>query len=732
MTLAGLFGAGLFYAIIVMVEGRWRDPSAIIAAVIETALIIISVRKQTVTKTDVMKGTLAIILYVSVSVFFGIFTELTVMGTIGILIYMMVLIEPKFPLTKRAIATGLGIGIVMTFLGIYLVLKIGVVYFVGAEMLGALILGAKGQYTKEENTIVVTIANGSSMIALGVLISFPAIEIFAPEVAPSLITYPFIVFVTGISAIFGLLLLAPFRDRYEDEPWPQVKPQAECIISMGMEKEAKKDVAIGVAASGAWVAASKVTETVTGSSMSTVPKLFEPVIPAASAIPDWIGLSNSPLLAAIGYFVGWKRTITLVIGSLFSIAIWIVLEGGRPIPYGEHLHRPEILYMALGVFATIIVGDIATSRKDTVLTYDEFEKLLKQHTNHQDDNALLIERPHKISEIPKHLRVKEELFSIETFKEEIRQLIEDPRGFVQARNGQVPPWVALVSSILFMIVGIIVFFIIKPFFGLEIHWLLFILGTPLALVSAYFTARAVSETGMLAGYISDIIAIPAILFFRVTFQAITTFMSMLGALQDAAIALLVHLKLGRLTGVRGRDIFKAMFLGALLGTFAGSMMTYMIYKTYHFGTTEFPAPAAQLFGFLVLSLQGLGNLTLPGMDTPLFGGIHPIAQFLYLFSFGVIGFLAGRELNRRGLSSISLVVGLLIPPATSAVMLFGGLIDYRQKRREGEIIDVYPDRIETQEMQRNKTSRLLSGIVAGEAIVTVIWVIWSAFLIFLT
>ncbi|MHA1813885.1 MAG: OPT/YSL family transporter, partial [Candidatus Thorarchaeota archaeon] len=223
---------------------------------------------------------------------------------------------------------------------------------------------------------------------------------------------------------------------------------------------------------------------------------------------------------------------------------------------------------------------------------------------------------------------------------------------------------------------------------------------------------------------------PAILFFRATFQAVTTFMSMLGALQDAAVALLVHLKLGRLTGVRGRDIFKAVFLGAMLGTFVGSLMTYMIYRTYHFGTTEFPAPAAQLFGFLVISLQGLGNLVLPGMDQELFPGVSPIIQFLYLLAFGIAGYLLGRELHRRGLSPMSLAVGLLIPPATSAAMLLGGLIDYRLKKEEGYENPV-PERIDTVEMKRNRTSRILSGIVAGEAIVTVIWVLWSATLFIL-
>jgi uncharacterized oligopeptide transporter (OPT) family protein len=158
--------------------------------------------------------------------------------------------------------TGLIVGVVMTFMGIYLALKIGLVFLVGAEMLGAIFLGMKGRYTREENAIAVTIANSSSIVAIGVLLTYPAIAIFdtnnpifnASHVAydPS-VTLFFIMFTTGISAVFGIVLLAPFRDRFEHEPWPRVQPQAECINSIGSDAESRKAVGVGLAASGAWV-----------------------------------------------------------------------------------------------------------------------------------------------------------------------------------------------------------------------------------------------------------------------------------------------------------------------------------------------------------------------------------------------------------------------------------------------------------------------------------------------
>jgi hypothetical protein len=737
---SGLFTAGLFYAILWYTEGHWLNLGAITAIVVEAALLYLSLFYHPPDKKDMaILGSTALALLIT-AWFFEVLSHVIVMAIGGIALYAALMSEPKFPVTKRAMGTGVVVGLVMTFMAIYLALKLGVVFLVGAEMLGAILLSVHGRYTAQENTIVVAIANSSSMIAVGVLIVFPAIDIFAHDVAvgtsttPPLITYQFIVYVTLVAAIFGMLLLAPLRDRFEDEPWPQVQPQARTILSIGGDREAKKTVGIGLAASGAWMGVSQpVANYFTGSPFSSFPNVFKGAISAAGAIPDWVGVNNSPMIAGIGFFVGWKRTLVIAAGSVMSLFVWVVLEGANSaLEFGAHLQRAEILYLALGVFVTIIAGDVVTGRKEDTLTPEQYEEEVNAPATASIEDGVQVDTPHKTAEIARLLRVREELFSIETFKIEIREMVRNPREYLRSHRGQVPPWVAVLSMVLFMIANIIVFWFIKPFGGLEIHWLLIILGSPLALVSAYFTARAISETGMLAGYISDIVAIPAVLFFRVTFSVITTFISMLGAVQDAAIALLVHLKLGRLTHVRGRDIAKAVFIGVMLGAFVGGAITYMIFITYGFGGSDFPSPAAQLFGFLVTSLEGLGDFRLPGIGQ--FEGVNPILAFAYLVCYAVVGFLAGRELHKRGMSPMSLVVGILIPPATSVAMLVGGAIDYRMKKRL-EYIDMAacapedrPTQTRIYDMSYDRTSRILSGVVAGEAVVTVAWVMIDAFL----
>ncbi|MHA2022842.1 MAG: hypothetical protein ACTSWQ_04185, partial [Candidatus Thorarchaeota archaeon] len=156
-----------------------------------------------------------------------------------------------------------------------------------------------------------------------------------------------------------------------------------------------------------------------------------------------------------------------------------------------------------------------------------------------------------------------------------------------------------------------------------------------------------------------------------------------------------------------------------------------LFETYGgFGGTDLPSPAAQLFGFLIISLQGIGGVggefMLPGMD--IFPGI---LGFIYLFSFGVAGFLLGRELNKRELSPMSLVIGVLIPSATAMAIVLGGYINYRvekEKEPEEPLTDegAAQQQVELQDSNYSRMSRILSGIVAGEAVVTVIWVLTNA------
>ncbi|MGY5875032.1 MAG: OPT/YSL family transporter [Candidatus Thorarchaeota archaeon] len=732
--LVGLYVGGVAYASLSLSRQGLLGSAALIALLIEIVLLAGSFLPKSLDKKQLFALTLIMAIYLLVSILTGAFVhslDTVVMATAGLIIFGFTMSDPKFPLTRRAMATGIIVGIVFTFLGIYLTLKVGVMLAIGAELLGFLILSTQGRYTPEENTIVVTIANGSAMMSVGVLIIFPAIAIFLPQIDPiggptlvmELVTLPFMIFVTFVTGLCGLILLAPFRDRFDGAPWPQVAPQAETIRSMAAESGARKPILIGMGASAAWVAARESVSAVAGRSMSAIPNAIVP------AVPDWIGVSNSPLLASLGFFMGWKRVIVIFTGSIASMLIWVFLESADiTLLFSEHLHRPEILYLALGVFAVVILGDVLKKKEEP----EEGLETKDQEIDEEEELGQSDEQKTPIAWIR---------FSFDEFKTEVKEMAHDPRGYLKSRRGQLPVWVAFVSLVLFVIIGLIFFYFFEPFPGIHIDVLLFVLGTPLALVSAYFTAVAVSETGLLAGFISDVVAIPAIIFFRVSFQTITTFMALLSGLQNAALAALVHLKLGQVLGVRGRDIMKALLFSLFVASTMGPLIIYMIFispfdeSQFGFGGSEFPSPTAQLFGFLVISLSGLTDMQLPGtgdegVSIPLIGQLMFPFDFVYLIAFGIVGGLAGRYLLQRDLSPISLAVGLLIPPATAVAMLLGGLVDYRLKKKRRELDPVDEIELEQVKTERKKTNRILSGAVSGEAIVTVIFVMVQALLLF--
>ncbi len=535
-----------------------------------------------------------------------------------------------------------------------------------------------------------------------------------------------------ISVLFGMVILIPFRGQFAKAPWPQLKPQAQVIVSMGADRAAKVTVIEGLAASTAIVVPTKVAEVATGARLSTVPFI------GITDKLNWLGASTSPLIAAIGFFVGWKRVIVLVSGTLVSIAIWVFLEGMPNEDIGGHLQRGELLYLVIGAFAAVITHDMLGGGKKKAKTQElgTAEEGVQEAKTGLRREVIMKGAQEKADQFVAHMNVDEarmranQLRSWTAYvKNEIKELVDDPDGYLRRRNGVVPSWVAVVSTLMLIAFEIVIFSILVPGGVLDplgltyVPWELFLFGPPIALLSAYFTAKAISETGLLAGYISDVVSSLAVLIFRVTFVPITRFESMIGSFQDAAMAGLVHLSLGRLTGVRGRDIIKAVFIGLMLGTIVGSYFIFFIYKDMGgFGGSDFPSPTAQLFAILITGLSG----QLPGMN--LFPGVHPVLVFLYLMVYAVIGFFVGRELENRKLSGMSFAVGLLVPAATAVTIAVGGFIDYWVRKEPRPATDEPIVQEEISSPRYEKTNRFLSGIVAGEAIVTVAFVFFSGLL----
>ena len=84
--LAGLFAAGLFYTLLVVVEGR-SDFGIALAVVIEITLLVGSLTTGPVNKKGLLFLILSIITYLMFTLLLGVFSEIVVMAAGGIVIF---------------------------------------------------------------------------------------------------------------------------------------------------------------------------------------------------------------------------------------------------------------------------------------------------------------------------------------------------------------------------------------------------------------------------------------------------------------------------------------------------------------------------------------------------------------------------------------------------------------------------------------------------------------------
>ena len=558
-------------------------------------------------------------------------------------------------LSVKVLSVGFILAFIYTFLQIYIELKVGFVTVTGMEILGFIMLSLLGRKDKKSNVIVIVITTASVLVNIGVLAAFPAIVMFShlPGIQGTEIT-PFLIFtMIFLTGFTGLFLLEPTKENFMDEPWPQIAAQVENLETLTKESlSAKREMLTGLGGAAAYTAAIYAANSVTGLNFRDIPSGL-----GYKALPPYIGISNSPMLVGIGFFAGYKRTMLIFAGALFSMFIWFFFEHNPTIFFGDHATRPEIFYMAIGIIGTTIGIDAYKAYKES-----------------------------KTVSIEEEEREAAEVFlASANIKFFIRQ------------------WkYSILSLSFFFIVSTLLFSVFDVFPNIHIPVVLTVIGLPLALVSAFFVARAASETGLVIGFITDALAVPAVLFFTINFPSIIIFMTSMAAIQSAAVTLLGRYVLGRRLGVDDKTVRYAAVLGTLFGTIIGTILIYTFYLM-GFGTHEFPAPTAQIMGFTVLGLMELTTFTLP------FASEYGVG---YLLIFLVTGVVVSILLDRYHLSPINLAVGLLIPPSYSFPLLIGGLLSRHAKKKGVEI--------------ENKYKQLLGGIVAGEGIVVALQVMYIA------
>ncbi|MHA1505737.1 MAG: OPT/YSL family transporter [Candidatus Asgardarchaeia archaeon] len=557
-------------------------------------------------------------------------------------------IDNKGLFDVKVIMASLLLSVIYTFIEIYLQLKVGLVILAGVEVFGYLTLSFLNKKDPKHTVILISIVTSSALVNTGILVSLPAIEIFSkiPGIPKVEISPLLIVTLSLLSGITGLMIIEPMKESFIDKPWPHVRAQVVNIEALNKnENNSRKPMLKGLIYSTFYNGIVYGTSSLTPFDLRNIPYGI-----GFEEIPQFIGINNSPLMVGIGFFSGFKRTFLIAIGSLISFLVWFFLESGRTQDFGTHIMRPEIFYMIFGVVSTTII-------LDSIRSYKKY-------------------RGESISK-------EEELVApLKVIHENLKR------------------WkLTLFSLVVFYVSIVVIFSILRIFENLYIDYFLALIGIPLSIISAFFMTKMISETGIITGYISDAIAVPAIVLFSINFPSLIIFMTLLSAMQDASISLMGRLILGRKFNIRDRDVFKASLIGTLIGTFLGSMIiTIFANPPFGFGTHEFPCPNSELLGLTVLALLDLRDLKIPLMDDYGFG---------YIFLFIVAGCLTAYLLTKKGYSPIPLAVGLLIPPSYGVIMLIGGIINLFLQNKG--------------KMERYK--QFFGGVIAGEGITVILWIL---------
>ena len=253
-------------------------------------------------------------------------------------------------LTKRAVIFGLLLGMIYTFLGIYLSYKVGLVALGGIFILGYILLQLTGSYNYKENVILTMIASACLLPAFEISDNIAALIIFRQYSNYQIvISFPLLFFIGLVGSILGIFLLMPFKDHLLSLKWPMVEPSAKMMKALGGGKEERKR-----AFSSMFVSVAITLTTLLG-------KIRTLTLPS---LPSFIGFEVSPMMAGLGFFISLLGVISLLLGALYSIGVWFFLEGANPtLNLSKHIMHPWIFSLAIGIMVTTALMNIALNRK---------------------------------------------------------------------------------------------------------------------------------------------------------------------------------------------------------------------------------------------------------------------------------------------------------------------------------------------------------------------------------
>lgn len=257
--------------------------------------------------------------------------------------------DERKALTKRSVVLGLLLGVLYTFLGVYLSYKVGITALGGMFILGYILLQLTGKYNYRENVIMMTIIAACLLPAVEISDNVAALVIYKGysnlQITAS---FPLLFFLGLVGSLLGMLLLIPFKSQFLKLKWPFVQPSARIAKAIGGGREEKKR------AFGAMFFSALIGLGTTLGNLKTLTLSF---------LPSFIGFEVSPMMAGLGFFISAAGFVSLTLGAAYSMGIWFFSGANQTLGFTDHIMHPWIFSLAIGLMVTTAFINIVLNRR---------------------------------------------------------------------------------------------------------------------------------------------------------------------------------------------------------------------------------------------------------------------------------------------------------------------------------------------------------------------------------
>ena len=587
--------------------------------------------------------------------------------------------EKSIPeLTVQAIVLGIVLSLIMCAANIYVGLYAGMTVSaaIPASVISMGILrGLMKRGTILENNVVHTIASSGESLAAGIIFTVPAIVLLGIWQDFHFLETTLIAMAGGV---MGVVMMIPLR-----QPMIIDQPELKFPEGVACAEVLKAGDRGGAEMMGVFVAV------IVGMGFKSVVQMLGLV--KGSVAWAWktgstgvmVATDISPMLAAVGFIVGWEVSVLVFLGGALShlIAIPILAHGElgnvvEVLPSLEVIWDKQIRYFGIGamvVAGLYSIGKIAPSMKNALATVWHGVRGTEQSAN-----------------LPR-----------------TEQGIAGKALFVLMLGCMVLSGVVyfmMTNHVITTLVATVAMFVLAFFF---------------VAVAAYIVGLVGASNSPVSGMTICTVLITAALMLAFNFTGEPGMLATLGVAGVVCCAactagdICQDLKIGQIVGATPRRLQIGEIIGTLIPAFIIAPTMMLLHKAYGIGEAvregvePLKAPQGVMFKELVGGLFGASQIPWKIVGCGAFVGVLAIVidQFV----------LAPRKYRFR-LHPMPLAVGMYLPWSITFPILFGGLAYWwveRTSRRRGEDDD-----------QRQATVHrgllFASGLVAGEALMGIL------------